>query len=75
MAFVFQDVILFNDTVYNNIRIGNLNATEGEVIAAARSAGWCAHRIEELLSGDRIIRPAYRTVTQRTPYVFLEDRG
>ncbi|MDR2632462.1 MAG: ABC transporter ATP-binding protein/permease, partial [Treponema sp.] len=38
MAFVFQDVILFNDTVYNNIRIGNLNASEGEILAAAKAA-------------------------------------
>jgi ATP-binding cassette subfamily B protein len=36
MSFVFQDVVLFNDTVYNNIRIGNMQATEEEVMAAAR---------------------------------------
>lgn len=38
MSFVFQDVVLFNDTVYNNIRIGNMNATEEQVLEAARSA-------------------------------------
>jgi ATP-binding cassette subfamily B protein len=38
MSFVFQDVILFNDTVANNIRIGKMDATEDEVIAAARAA-------------------------------------
>jgi ATP-binding cassette subfamily B protein len=38
MSFVFQDVVLFNDTVYNNIRIGNLNANEEQVLAAARAA-------------------------------------
>ena len=38
MSFVFQDVVLFNDTVYNNIRIGNMAAGEEEVIAAARAA-------------------------------------
>jgi ATP-binding cassette subfamily B protein len=38
MSFVFQDVVLFNDTVYNNIRIGNMEATEEEVMAAARAA-------------------------------------
>lgn len=38
MSFVFQDVVLFNDTVYNNIRIGNLNATEDQVMAAAKAA-------------------------------------
>ena len=38
MAFVFQDVVLFNDTVYNNIRIGNPDADEKAVFAAAREA-------------------------------------
>lgn len=38
MSFVFQDVVLFNDTVYNNIRIGNLKATEKEVMEAAKAA-------------------------------------
>ncbi len=38
MSFVFQDVVLFNDTVYNNIRIGNLNATEQQVREAAKAA-------------------------------------
>lgn len=38
MSFVFQDVVLFNDTIYNNIRIGNLDATEEQVTAAARTA-------------------------------------
>ncbi len=38
MSFVFQDVVLFNDTVYNNIRIGNMDASETEVLAAAKAA-------------------------------------
>ncbi len=38
MSFVFQDVVLFNDTIYNNIRIGNLNAAEEEVMEAAKAA-------------------------------------
>lgn len=38
MSFVFQDVILFNDTVYNNIKIGNMDATEEQIHAAAKAA-------------------------------------
>ncbi|MPW26484.1 ATP-binding cassette domain-containing protein [Alkalibaculum sp. M08DMB] len=38
MAFVFQDVVLFNDTIFNNIRIGNMNATDHEVMEAAKVA-------------------------------------
>lgn len=38
MSFVFQDVVLFNDTVYNNIRIGNMEATKEQVLEAAKAA-------------------------------------
>ncbi len=38
MSFVFQDVVLFNDTVYNNIRIGNMAASREQVLAAAKAA-------------------------------------
>jgi citrate synthase len=45
------------------------------LFAAARMAGWCAHRIEELVAGGRIIRPAYRAVNHKTPYVPIVERG
>ena len=32
------------------------------LFAMARTAGWCSHRIEEILSGRRVIRPAYKFV-------------
>jgi ATP-binding cassette subfamily B protein len=38
MSFVFQDVALFNDTILGNIRIGDMNATEEQIIAAAKAA-------------------------------------
>jgi ATP-binding cassette subfamily B protein len=38
MSFVFQDVVLFNDTVINNIRIGKKDAADEEVYAAAKMA-------------------------------------
>jgi ATP-binding cassette subfamily B protein len=38
MSFVFQDVVLFNDSVMNNIRIGKQAATDEEVYAAAKLA-------------------------------------
>ncbi|MEM6453146.1 MAG: ABC transporter ATP-binding protein [Cyanobacteria bacterium P01_D01_bin.105] len=38
MTMVFQDVYLFNDTIFENIRFGRPEATESEVIAAARAA-------------------------------------
>ena len=45
------------------------------IFASARMAGWCAHRMEECCSEDpRIIRPAYKTVCTRVPYVPLSER-
>ena len=38
IAFVFQDVYLMNDTIMENIRMGKSDATDEEVMAAARSA-------------------------------------
>jgi ATP-binding cassette subfamily B protein len=50
MSFVFQDVVLFNDTVKNNIRIGREGATDEEVYAAAKMAR-CDEFIRELPDG------------------------
>jgi ATP-binding cassette subfamily B protein len=50
MSFVFQDVVLFNDTVMNNIRIGRQGATDEEVIAAATAAR-CDEFIREMPEG------------------------
>ena len=49
-SIVFQDVVLFNDTVYNNILIGNRNATREQVLAAAKAAQ-CDSFIEKLPNG------------------------
>lgn len=44
------------------------------MFAIARMAGWCAHRIEEVMYGKKIIRPAYKSVCKREPYVPIEER-
>ena len=44
------------------------------IFAVARISGWSAHRIEELINADKIIRPAYACVQERVPYVPLEER-
>ncbi|GMO21317.1 MAG: citrate/2-methylcitrate synthase [Spirochaetaceae bacterium] len=44
------------------------------LFAVSRVAGWCAHRLEELISGRRIIRPAYKCVQSHTPYTRLKTR-
>lgn len=44
------------------------------MFAIARIVGWSAHRIEELINVDKIIRPAYKSVMDEAEYVPLEDR-
>lgn len=44
------------------------------IFAIARIVGWSAHRIEELISAGKIIRPAYKSVAKHEEYVPLADR-
>lgn len=44
------------------------------IFAIGRIVGWCAHRIEELMNGGRIIRPAYKSVVGRRSYVPMDER-
>ncbi len=44
------------------------------IFAIARIVGWSAHRIEELINMDKIIRPAYKSVMQEREYVDRDDR-
>ncbi|MCD7761452.1 MAG: citrate synthase, partial [Clostridiales bacterium] len=44
------------------------------IFAVARISGWSAHRLEELINGNRIIRPAYKTIRPRRDYVPMEER-
>jgi len=45
------------------------------IFAMARISGWAAHRMEELRSGGKIIRPAYKYVGHHKTYHKLEDRN
>lgn len=47
ISMVFQDVYLLNDTIYNNIKLGNERATKDDVIKAAKIAN-CHEFIERL---------------------------
>ena len=63
---------LFSGIVYKILGIPQDLFTP--LFAAARIAGWSAHRIEELLTGNRIIRPAYKSVALPKRYVPLSER-
>ena len=45
------------------------------LFASARIAGWCANRIEEVVTCHRIMRPAYRAVTTHEAYIPMDQRG
>ena len=44
------------------------------MFAVARIVGWSAHRMEELINTDKIIRPAYKNVLEAAEYVPLDQR-
>ena len=44
------------------------------IFAVARTAGWCAHRLEELTSGGKIIRPAYKSVSKPREFKPIIER-
>ena len=44
------------------------------LFAMSRAAGWSAHRLEELVNGGKIIRPAYKSIAKHRGYVPLEER-
>ena len=45
------------------------------IFAIARIAGWSAHRMEELINVDKIIRPAYKSIVTLKPYQTLKERS
>ena len=44
------------------------------LFAIARIVGWSAHRMEELMNGNRIIRPAYKAVAPHREYTPIDER-
>ena len=44
------------------------------LFAVARIAGWSAHRMEEILTGGRIIRPAYKAIAKSKKYISISER-
>lgn len=44
------------------------------LFAVARIVGWCAHRIEEVISNQKIIRPAYKSISKEKEYIPINQR-
>ncbi len=66
------NVDMYSGLVYRALRIPPELFTP--IFAVARMAGWCAHRMEELYTCRRIIRPAYKSVMPDQPYIPLDQR-
>lgn len=66
------NVDLYSGFVYEALGIPSEIATP--LFAAARLSGWCAHRLEELTIGKKLMRPAYKSVNPTREYVELDDR-
>ena len=69
---VCANVDLYSGLIYKMLRIPEDLYTP--LFATARMAGWCAHRIEELFTGSRIIRPAYKSLSSHTDYISIAER-
>lgn len=70
---VSANVDFYSGFVYNMLDIPLELYTP--IFAMARIVGWSAHRIEELVNVDKIIRPAYLSIMEEKEYKPLEDRG
>ncbi len=66
------NVDMYSGLCYRMLGIPEELATA--LFAVSRMAGWCAHRFEEKTTGQRIIRPAYKSVKGQSKYIELADR-
>ena len=69
---VSANVDFYSGFVYSMLNLPHELYTP--IFAIARIAGWSAHRIEELINAGKIIRPAYKNVQKRRPYVPIAER-
>lgn len=69
---VSPNVDFYSGFVYNMLGLPDELFTP--IFAVARIAGWSAHRIEELINVNKIIRPAYMSVATNKEYISLSDR-
>lgn len=66
------NIDMYSGFVYKMLRIPPDLFTP--LFAVSRMAGWCAHRFEEINSGRRIMRPAYKSINKEKPYIDMEKR-
>ena len=68
------NVDFYSGFVYTMLNIPSEMYTP--LFAIARNAGWCAHRMEELITSKKILRPAYKSICKiGAKYVEKKERG
>ena len=69
---VCANVDLYSGLIYKMLGISEDLFTP--LFAISRIPGWCAHRIEEVVFANRIMRPAYKYLGVRQKYKTIEER-
>ena len=69
---ICANVDLYSGFIYSMLNIPRELFTP--MFAVSRIAGWSAHRIEEIVAGGRIYRPAYKNVGEERAYIPIENR-
>ncbi|MDE5648638.1 MAG: citrate/2-methylcitrate synthase [Oscillospiraceae bacterium] len=69
---VCANVDMYSGLVYKMLQIPSDLYTP--LFAVSRIVGWAAHRIEEILTGGRIIRPAYKAVAKSRNDIPIDER-
>lgn len=69
---ICANVDLYSGFVYSMLNIPRELYTP--LFAVSRIAGWSAHRIEEIIAGGRIYRPAYKSICEERRYIPIEKR-
>ncbi len=69
---VSANIDFYSGFVYNMLNLPKELFTP--LFAIARSAGWAAHRMEELLTAGKIIRPAYQSIASKKEYIPIDQR-
>ena len=69
---ICANVDLYSGLVYRSLKIPPDLFTP--LFAVARMSGWCAHRLEELATCKKIIRPAYKAVAKNQIYIPMNER-
>ncbi len=71
-AIIAANVDLYSGFVYDLLNIPSDLYTP--LFATSRISGWCAHRIEQIISDKKIIRPAYKSIDENIDYANINFR-